>query len=206
MHLALLKVALILMVLRNLREGKVLKVDNVLRSCKPVWRCVEIAQSSSLQFELFAAMQTAAKYTIKAHAEVPVLHSRLSSHCLLQWQPMQVQELLQLLQLGGLAQFPRPAHSRRAGSETHTLLFTFQECFTWLLQARLVGWDICAGRLVQMHGPHMELQRETFSDQKMLGSSGASTLQKRAQCHHATTSTRWYDPGCAAQEDHRIMQ
>lgn len=36
MHLALLKVVLILTVLRNLRKEKVLKVDNVFRSCKPI--------------------------------------------------------------------------------------------------------------------------------------------------------------------------
>ena len=73
---------------------------------------------------------------------------------------MHVQELLQLLQLGGSAQLPRPARGGRAGSGNPTLLFTFQERFARLLQAWLVGWDIRTGGLVQMHGPHAELPRD----------------------------------------------
>lgn len=42
-----------------------------------------------------------------------------------------------------------------------------------------------------------------------VGSSGAYTLQsaeRRAQCHHTPTSTRRYELGCVAQEDHRTME
>lgn len=66
---------------------------------------------------------------------------------------MEVQELLQLLQLGGSARLPRPARRGRAGSGDHALPFTFQERFARLLQARLVGWDVRTAGLVQMHGP-----------------------------------------------------
>lgn len=97
-----------------------------------------------------------------AHAEVPVLHSRRGLDGLLQRQPVQVQEFLQLLQLGGSAQLSRPARGGRAGSGNRALPFTFQEGFARLLQARLVGGDIRAGGLVQMHGPHAEVRRETL--------------------------------------------
>lgn len=44
---------------------------------------------------------------------------------------------------------------------------------------------------------------------RSVGSSRASTLQsaeRRAQCHHAPTSTRRYELGYVAQEDHRTME
>lgn len=211
MYLALLKVMLILMVLRKLREEKLLKqttssdfvglpegvhrsLSQVSRgfSCLPPNRQPPSTPARDMQKYLYFIPVSARTVSC---SDSPCRCRNFSS-C-----------------FSSAARLGFPGQPAAGGQVLGTALCFLPFRSTSLGFCRLglwVGISAQAGLYKCMvHTRSYKERPSMLSRRWSVGSSGASTLQsaeRRARCHHTPTSTRWYELDCVAQEDYRTME